>query len=118
MSAKTRTLVITGGLVVVIAVIAFLALHTVYSTSSTTTVTRTTTVAVGTVQSTVTATGNVAPATSLSLNFESSGIVTAVDVQPGSQVTAGETLATIDDTQTQAALNSAEAALTASEPNL
>jgi multidrug efflux pump subunit AcrA (membrane-fusion protein) len=118
MNSKTRTLVITGGLVVAIVVLALLAYNTIYSTSSTKAITRTTTVSVGTVQSTVTATGNVAPATSLSLNFASSGIVTEVDVQPGAQVVAGQTLAKIDDTQTQAALNSAEAALSSAQANL
>jgi len=118
MSSRTRTLVITGGLVAVIVVIGLLALNTVYSSASSKTVSSTTTVKTGTVSSTVTATGNVSPVTSLSLNFPSSGVVSAVDVQPGATVTAGETLATIDDTQTQAALSSAQASLSAAQANL
>jgi len=118
MSSKTRTLVLTGGLVVVIVVIALLAVNTIFSKASAKTVTRTATVSTGTVESTVTATGNVSPATSLSLNFQSSGVVTEIDVQTGDQVVAGQTLAKIDDTQTQAALSSAEASLTAAQDNL
>ncbi len=118
MSSKTRTLVLTGGLVVVIVIVALLALNTVYSKATAKTVTSTATVETGTVQSTVTATGNVSPSTSLALNFQSSGVVTEVDVKTGDQVVAGQTLAKIDDTQTQAALNSAQSALASAQANL
>ncbi len=59
-----------------------------------------------------------APASALSVNFQSGGMVTEIDVKPGDQVKAGQTLAKIDDTQTQAALTSAQAALTSAQANL
>jgi multidrug efflux pump subunit AcrA (membrane-fusion protein) len=105
-------------LVVVIVVIGWLAVHTIYGTASTKTATRTATVQMGTVQSTVNATGNVSPVAALSVNFQSAGTVTEIDVKVGDQVKAGQTLAKIDDTQLRAALVSAQASLTSAQDNL
>jgi HlyD family secretion protein len=118
MTSRKRTVVLSAALAAVIVVIGWFAVNTIYGSASAKTTPRTTTVALGTVQSTVTATGNVAPATSLSVNFQSSGAVTEVDVKTGDQVKSGQTLAKIDDTQTQAALQSAQAALTSAQANL
>src|SRR3954452_19782772 len=54
---------------------------------------RTTTVARGTVQSSVTASGNVSVASSSSVNFATSGTLTEVDVAAGDEVKAGQVLA-------------------------
>ena len=105
-------------LVVVIVVVGWLAVHTIYGTASTKTATRTATVQMGTVQSTVNATGNVSPVAALSVNFQSAGTVTEIDVKVGDQVKAGQTLAKIDDTQLRAALVSAQASLTSAQDNL
>ncbi|MDQ1392885.1 MAG: HlyD family secretion protein, partial [Acidimicrobiaceae bacterium] len=118
MSSRTRTVTISAALAVVIFVVAWLAVHTIYGSASAKSVTRTATVQVGTVQATVTATGNVAPSAALAVNFQASGMVTEVDVKAGDQVKAGQVLAKVDDTQTQAALTSASAALTSAQANL
>src|ERR1700730_9511042 len=118
MSPRIRTLVPTGGLVVAVIGVALLALNSIYSTASAKSVVRTATVQRGTVQSTVSATGNVAAATTLSLNFQSGGVLTSVDVKPGDQVAPGQPLAKIDDTQAQASLASAQASLNAAQANL
>jgi multidrug efflux pump subunit AcrA (membrane-fusion protein) len=118
MTSKSKTLAVSGVLVAVILVIAWLARDTVYGTASAKATTRTATVQRGTVQSTVTATGNVSPASILSVNFQTAGTVTEIDVKAGDQVKAGQTLAKIDDTQLQAALSSAQAALASAQLNL
>jgi len=118
MTARARALAPTGALAVAVIGVALLAVNSIYSTASAKTVVRTATVQRGTVQSTVTATGNVAAATSLSLNFQNGGIVTAVDVKPGDQVAPGQELAKIDDAQTQASLATAQAGLNAALANL
>lgn len=118
MTSKSRTLVVSAVLVAVILVVGWLARDTVYGTASAKVTTRTTTVQRGTVQSTVTATGNVSPASILSVNFQTGGTVTEIDVKAGDQVKAGQTLAKIDDTQLQAALVSAQAAVNSAQLNL
>lgn len=107
-----------GGLGVAIVVVGVLAVNSIYSSASAKAPTRTATVQQGTVAATVTATGNVAPASNLSVNFQSGGTVTEIDVKPGDQVKAGQTLAKIDDTQTAAALASAQAGLASAQANL
>ncbi|MDQ1419678.1 MAG: hypothetical protein QOJ52_1640 [Acidimicrobiaceae bacterium] len=118
MSARKRTVAMSAALAAVIFVVAWLAVRTIYSSASAKPATRTATVQMGTVQATVTATGNVTPVAALAVNFQASGMVTEVDVKPGDQVKAGQVLAKVDDTQTQAALSSASAALTSAQANL
>jgi HlyD family secretion protein len=72
---------------------------------------RTATVALQTVTSTVSATGNVASAKDLGVNFVGNGILTAVAVKVGQHVTAGQVLARIDDTAAKIALQQANAQL-------
>jgi multidrug efflux pump subunit AcrA (membrane-fusion protein) len=70
---------------------------------------------VGTQRKTVSASGTIEPAEQADLNFSVSGEVTEVLVKEGDQVTAGQTLATIDDTLLQAQLTAAQAQLEAAE---
>jgi multidrug efflux pump subunit AcrA (membrane-fusion protein) len=70
---------------------------------------------VGTQRKTVSASGTIEPAEQADLNFSVSGEVTEVLVKEGDQVTAGQTLATIDDTLLQAQLTAAQAQLDAAE---
>lgn len=72
---------------------------------------RTATVALGTVQSSVSASGNVSVATSASANFATSGTLSAVYVRVGSKVRAGETIAKLDPTAAEAALEASQANL-------
>jgi multidrug efflux pump subunit AcrA (membrane-fusion protein) len=62
----------------------------------------------GSMNSTVSAEGTVAAAATDDLSFTSSGTVTAVNVQAGDTVTAGQVLATIDSSELGAAVAAAE----------
>jgi macrolide-specific efflux system membrane fusion protein len=73
------------------------------------------TATVGTQRKTVSASGTIEPAEQADLNFSVSGEVTEVLVKEGDQVTAGQTLATVDDTLLQAQLTAAQAQLDAAE---
>lgn len=76
---------------------------------------RTATVERGDVISTVTATGTVETADPLELSFVTPGIVTAVDVEEGDTVLAGQPLARIDDTTARQQLAAAELSLAQSK---
>lgn len=70
---------------------------------------------VGTQRQTVAASGTVEPAEQADLNFTVSGTVTEVLVKEGDQVTAGQALASVDDTLLVAQRDAAQAALDAAE---
>lgn len=72
----------------------------------------------GTVTQTVSLSGNLAPDGDTVLDFEGAGKVTAVNVQPGQTVTAGEVLATQDPSTVDASLTQAEATLSSAQANL
>ena len=86
--------------------------------ASASTSTRTVTVALGNVSSTVSASGTVAPATSMDLNFLTSGVVSEVDVKAGDKVTAGQVVGRLDPTDADAKVASAQAALVTAQDNL
>jgi multidrug efflux pump subunit AcrA (membrane-fusion protein) len=116
---QRRTLIwyVTLG-VAVAAVLAF-GLDSIYGTPSSATATaRTVSVQRGTVQSSVSASGNVSSDTSDAVNFATTGTITAVDVTAGQTVTAGQVLGTLDPTDADAALASAQAALSAAQYSL
>jgi multidrug efflux pump subunit AcrA (membrane-fusion protein) len=72
----------------------------------------------GTVTQTVSLSGNLASDGETDLDFEGAGKVTAVNVQPGQTVTAGEVLATQDPTTVDENLTQAQATLASAEANL
>lgn len=72
----------------------------------------------GTVVSSVSVSGSVASSTVEELSFGSSGTVTAVMVAPGDTVSAGQTLATIDDSAQQSQLATAQANLVSAQARL
>jgi multidrug efflux pump subunit AcrA (membrane-fusion protein) len=72
----------------------------------------------GTVVSSVSVSGSVASSTIDELNFGSAGTVTAVNVAPGDKVTAGQVLATIDDSAQQVQLTTAQANLESAQARL
>lgn len=78
----------------------------------------TATVARGTVTVTASAAGTVQPVDSRALTFGASGTVATLAVKAGDHVTAGEVLATIDPSDAQAAVSSAQSALDAAQTNL
>jgi multidrug efflux pump subunit AcrA (membrane-fusion protein) len=87
------------------------------STSSSATY-RYVTVARGVVQTSESASGNLAPVNEYNLNFKSSGILTNLYVSAGQHVSAGELLATIDPTSATVALEEAQANLDAAQAKL
>jgi len=72
----------------------------------------------GTVTQTVSLSGNLAPDGETDLDFQGAGKVTAVNVQPGQTVTAGEVVASQDPTTVDAGLTQAQATLSSAEANL
>jgi multidrug efflux pump subunit AcrA (membrane-fusion protein) len=82
------------------------------------TVTRTATAARGLVQSTVSGSGNLAPASQLDLGFKTSGTVTRIYVKQGQQVAKGQLLATLDPQSAEVTLQQARAGLQSAEANL
>ena len=108
-----KTAVFYGVLTILVLVVAGLAAISVYGTpsSSASSVTRTATVTRGTIQSSVSASGNISSASSENASFSTSGTLTSLRVQVGSKVKAGQVLATIDSAQAAANLASAKASL-------
>ncbi len=86
--------------------------------SATTTSIRTAEVQRGVVQSSVSATGNVQVAGSVTVNFASGGVLTAVYVNVGDHVTVLQPLAKLDDTIQKASLASAQANLSSANAKL
>ena len=70
---------------------------------------RTETVSTGTIRQSVSSSGTLAPASDESLNFSSSGVVTAVNVAEGQTVTQGQALATINSASLAATVAQAQA---------
>lgn len=67
---------------------------------------------------TLSVSGTVRPVSEAIADFQVGGTVSAVDVSKGQTVTAGQTLATIDTSSLQTAVNEAQAQLTAAEARL
>lgn len=112
MVGRRRLLVLAGAVVVAAGgVTTWLVLRPTAEAASTTVVAATS----STQRQTVSATGTIEPAARADLNFAVTGEVTAVLVAEGDQVTAGQALATVDDTLLTAQLAAAESQLDAAE---
>lgn len=72
----------------------------------------------GTVSQKLGMVGQVVPANKTAVNFQASGVVNAVDVQPGQQVAAGAALATVEPSSLRASLAQAQATLDSAEAKL
>src|SRR5215470_14965009 len=72
----------------------------------------------GTVQATISASGNARPARDTSVNFQTSGRVSEIDVRVGQHVRAGQLLARLDATLAELNLQAAEDSLAAAEAAL
>lgn len=108
----SRTAWINAGLAVVLVGVGaggYLALGR--SSASAKTTTRTVAVTKGAVTATVTASGNVASATSSEVDFDTSGTISKVYVKVGQKVKKGQKLATLSTTSLKASYLSAKAAL-------
>jgi multidrug efflux pump subunit AcrA (membrane-fusion protein) len=79
---------------------------------------RTAAATLGTIEQTLSLTGNLASVSQANVNFQVSGTVTGVAVTAGQSVTAGQVLATIDATSLQASLTQVQAALQAAQAKL
>jgi macrolide-specific efflux system membrane fusion protein len=79
---------------------------------------RVVTAQMGTVTQSVSATGNVQPASTLNVGFATSGTVSEIDVAVGQQVQAGDVLAKIDPTAAQTNLQVAQLNLTSAQAKL
>jgi multidrug efflux pump subunit AcrA (membrane-fusion protein) len=64
---------------------------------------------------TVTASGTVVPASEVSVNFTTAGVISQIDVQLGQQVSKGAVLASLDNSAAQANVSHAQAALAAAQ---
>lgn len=113
-----RSWVINGALLLAAAVIVYFGVTSLFHQASAKGAVRTATAVTGTVQQTVTASGNVAPTVSQSVNFGTGGTVTSINVTVGEHVASGQLLATLDPGPAQAALTAAQDNLTAAEDNL
>jgi len=83
-----------------------------------TTTYRTAVVTLGTISQSIGMAGNLAPVSQASLNFASAGTVQSVNVQVGTTVAAGTTLASLDPTLLEAQLSQAQANLSAAASKL
>jgi macrolide-specific efflux system membrane fusion protein len=88
------------------------------ASASTSSNTRIVTAQMGTVTQSVSATGNVQPASTLNVGFATSGTVSEVDVSVGQQVQPGDVLAKLDPTAAQTNLQVAQLNLTAARAKL
>lgn len=82
------------------------------------TITRTAKVARGVVQSTVSGSGNLQPASQLDLGFQTAGTVTHIYVKQGEQVAQGQLLATLDPEPAEVTLEQARADLLSARASL
>ena len=110
MPLRRRTVLINGGLVVVLAGIAVVGWSTLAS-GSTTSAGRTAKVQKGTVLATVAATGTVTSPGDVGVSFSSTGTVTKIYVAVGDKVKKNQILATIDDLSARQGLASARGSL-------
>ncbi len=113
-NGTARRWAVVGAIVVVVAgagVGTWLATEGSGAATGLTTSTTVQTVSTGTISQTVSSSGTIEPANQADLDFAVSGRVTAVNVGVGQAVTAGQALATIDDTSLSASLAVAQATL-------
>ena len=118
MNARTRKLVLSATLALSVlgaGGFAYGAIGSAGPSPASQSSTRLVTASVGSVQSTVSTTGTLAPATSLDLNFQNAGTLTSVAVKADDTVAAGQILATIDDAAAKVDLETAQANLMAAQ---
>jgi len=105
-------------LAALIGIASYLVVSSAPASTASSVVQQTGTVKRGVVLSSVSATGSVASAKDLTLNFQSSGTLTHVDVKAGEHVTRGQVLGTIDSTAAAESVRQAQASLSAAQANL
>jgi len=120
MNIRSRKLILSGTLAVSVLGAGTFAYGSLggSGTASSQSATRLVTANVGSVQSSISTSGTLEPATSLDLNFQNAGTLTKVTVEVGDTVTAGQVLAKIDDTSAKVDLEKAKANLLAAKDKL
>jgi HlyD family secretion protein len=104
----TRERLIAAALGVLALLLVFLIGHDVlFPPAATTASQRSVPVSVGSVRSAVSGTGTVVPAAQQNVNFQQAGTLAEIDVKVGDHVVAGQTLARLDPTTLQQALDQA-----------
>ncbi len=115
---KRNTLLIGSVVVIVLAIAALFEWQTMTANAAATTRNlQTTTVQRGTIVATVSAAGNVTAPQQASLAFQTTGRVAQVNVQVGDSVKKGQVLMTLDTTDEQLALDTAQANLASAQAN-
>ena len=110
---RRRNLIINGALVASVATVGAVSYVTVGDPQQSSASTRTTTARVGDVTASVSASGNLASAVNLGVSFtDCTGKITSIAVRPGDKVSAGQALATVDNTAARTTLSNAQTALT------
>jgi multidrug efflux pump subunit AcrA (membrane-fusion protein) len=119
-SVSRRTWTVYTALVLTIGVVGWFAYSSIYGTTSSSAsgIARTVTASLGTVQSSVSASGNVSATQTSSPTFGTSGTLTALTVKVGSKVESGQVIAHLDATQAKATLASDQAGLKSAESAL
>jgi macrolide-specific efflux system membrane fusion protein len=118
---RRPTLVVNAALVVLLLIGAFFSYRTIAvadTTAASTGTGRAVPVTVGTVTSSVSASGTVQSASTANANFATWGTVTEIDVKVGDAVTAGQVLAKVSPTSAQEQLAAAQANLTSAQQSL
>ena len=114
-----RRVLLAAGAVIVLAIIAVVfGLRSQTASAASTSNLQTTTVQRGTLVATVAAAGNVSAPQQAALAFQTSGRVSAVNVQVGDVVKQGQVLMQLDSTNLQYALKSVQTSLTTAQANL
>jgi macrolide-specific efflux system membrane fusion protein len=114
----SRKRVAYAALALVVAVVAAFAFYSIYHTSSSAgSVARTVKVTKGTVQASVSASGNLSTVNTAEENFVSGGTLATLSAKVGEKVTAGQVLATIESTSQSSALQQATTSLNVAKMN-
>ena len=115
---KRQVLLATGAVIVLLIAAAVFGLRNQTASAASTSNLQTATVQRGTLVATVAAAGNVSAPQDAALAFQTSGRVSAVNVQVGDVVKPGQVLMQLDTTDQQFALKSAQTSIATAQANL
>ena len=108
---------ISGIIIIVLIVIVYYSYGPLFGPKTQTTY-ATTTVAKGTITTSVSGSGQVSAQNSLSLQFQASGTLTSLNVQNGQNVTQGQLIAQLDTTNAEEAIANDQSSITSAQINL
>jgi len=115
----SKTRLVVAGLAIVALVLGTLIYRDMFvSSKNAASALNLTTVSRRTVTASITGSGNIEPQAQSNVNFKVAGVLTEIDAHVGDHVSAGQTLAKIDSTAEQNAVNQANANLSTAQANL